>query len=101
MAAPRLSIRRIRPALIAHNCEDEERRSSISPRLIMNSINLRPSVIVEIARWWQQCLSTAEQESETLMSTDISEVKVMFQCSTEEAIRGICTGEQLHWGGNR
>jgi hypothetical protein len=65
----------------------------------MSSLNLRPSVIVEVARWWRQCLSTAEQQRETLTPADISEVEAMFQCSTEEAIRGICIGEQLYWGG--
>jgi hypothetical protein len=66
----------------------------------MNSSKLRPGVIVEIAQWWQQCLSAAERKSETLMPTDLGEVASRFQCSVEEAIRGICIGEQLHWGGN-
>ncbi len=61
--------------------------------------DLRPSVIGEIADWWRQRLRLAEQDSQTINTSDIKEVAMKFQCSIEEALRGLCLGEQLYWGG--
>lgn len=62
---------------------------------------LRPSVIAEIARWWQQCLGEAAQNGRVLEPADVNDVTAKFQCSDEEAIRGLGVGEHLHWAGSR
>ena len=66
----------------------------------MNAIesNFRPKVIRKIARWWKQRLVEADANGEFLDLPVNSEVIVKFQCSEEEALRGLCVGEQLYWG---
>jgi len=60
---------------------------------------LRPAIIRQIARWWQQRLDAADTEAAVLVLPDDSEIMTKFQCSDEEALRGLSVGEQLHWGG--
>lgn len=62
---------------------------------------LRPRVIAEIAHWWLQCLDTAEETGGCAETANVSEVAAAFQCSTEEAIRGLVVGEQLYWEESR
>ena len=60
----------------------------------------RPTLIREIARWWQRRLDEAAVDGEGLNPPSDSYVMDKFQCSEEEALRGIGVGEQLHWGGS-
>jgi len=57
-------------------------------------------VVRQIARWWKQHLDTANANGEDLDPPSFSEVMAKFQCSEEEALRGLCVGEQLYWGGS-
>lgn len=59
---------------------------------------LRPIVIRRIAQWWQQSLTDVEANGGPLDEADFSEVMREFNCSEEEALRGVGVGEQLHWG---
>lgn len=60
--------------------------------------SLRPELIASIARWWHEhlCAGGPAVNPPTAVLTEVSE---RFGCSSEEAIRGICVGEQLYWGG--
>ena len=69
--------------------------------MVESTEELRPSVIRQIAQWWQQILTDVEAEGEPLAEADFSEVMREFDCSEEEALRGVGVGEQLHWGAVR
>ena len=60
----------------------------------------RPALIRDIARWWQRRLDEATVDGEALNPPSDNYVMDRFQCSEEEALRGIGVGEQLHWGGS-
>ena len=60
---------------------------------------LRPVVIERIAHWWKQSLDEAGHKGEVLKPPDLSEISAKFQCSEEEAVRGLSVGEHLYWGG--
>jgi hypothetical protein len=64
-----------------------------------STTQIRPSIVAEIARWWQQSLNAGEERGDILASPEPCDVAARFQCSEEEALRGLTAGEQLHWGG--
>lgn len=73
---------------------------SMSLPVSQASRELRPKVIAAIAHWWQQSLSAADQEGNALVG-DLTEVAARFNCSKEEAVRGLAVGEYLHWGASQ
>ena len=56
-------------------------------------------IIERIAHWWKQCLDEAGQTGKVLEPADLGEIAAKFQCSEEEAVRGLSVGEHLYWGG--
>ena len=60
---------------------------------------LRPMVIEQIAQWWKRSLDQADQTGEALQPPELGEITAKFQCSEEEAIRGLSVGDHLYWGG--
>jgi hypothetical protein len=60
---------------------------------------IRPQIIAEIARWWQESLRATESLGSVLEPPDAGEVAARFHCTEEEALRGLTAGEQLHFGG--
>jgi hypothetical protein len=60
---------------------------------------IRPQIIDEIARWWQESLRATEDQGGVVQPPDAREVAARFHCSEEEALRGLTAGEQLLWGG--
>jgi len=59
---------------------------------------VRPDLVASIAGWWHGHLC-ADGAGSNLPTAVLIEVSERFGCSNEEAIRGICVGEQLYWGG--
>jgi len=61
---------------------------------------LRPDLVRQIALWWQNRLDGASNGAEGLPpSPSLPEVMVKFDCSEEEALRGVCLGEYRHFDG--
>ena len=58
---------------------------------------IRPEVVAEIAGWWRNRLDECRDQRLVLLEANIEETQAHFRCSPEEAIRGLCVGEQLHW----
>jgi len=64
-----------------------------------NRKTVRPKIVREIALWWQNELDRAALVGETLDPATHSEVMHRFQCSEEEALRGVALGEHRHFSG--
>lgn len=61
---------------------------------------LRPDIVRQIAVWWQGQLDYAtQQDIPPPESPPFPEVMNKFNCSEEEALRGVCLGEYRHFGG--
>ena len=60
---------------------------------------IRPDVVAAIASWWRQSLHEAELRGEASPTPEPNEVAAQFNCSEDEALRGLTAGEQLYWGG--
>jgi hypothetical protein len=61
---------------------------------------IRPNVVREIALWWQSELDRAGLAGEAPEPPSNDEVMFRFQCSDEEALRGIGLGEHRHFSGS-
>jgi hypothetical protein len=59
------------------------------------SPRIRANIVAEIARWWQTSVAAAEERGELPPNPDVSQVAVRFQCSEDEALRGLAAGEHL------
>jgi len=60
---------------------------------------IRPQIIAEIAQWWQASLRDSENREGVLAPPEAGEVAARFECTEEEALRGLTAGEQLYFGG--
>jgi hypothetical protein len=61
---------------------------------------LRPDIVRQIALWWQNQLDGASNAATGLPeSPSLPEVMAKFDCSEEEALRGVCLGEYRHFDG--
>lgn len=60
---------------------------------------VRPKLVREIALWWQSELDRAALVGETPEPPSHQEVMRRFQCSHEEALRGVGLGEHRHFSG--
>jgi len=58
-------------------------------------------VIEQIAHWWKESLDEASQTGKILEPADLIEIAAKFQCSEEEAVRGLSVGEHLYWRGDQ
>lgn len=58
----------------------------------------RPAVVAAIAGWWRERLATDPASRDGAAGKDVDIVSARFGCSADEAIRGICVGEQQYWG---
>lgn len=65
-----------------------------------NSKNVRPQIVREIALWWQSELDRAFLVGDTPEPPPHEEVMLRFQCSEEEALRGVGLGEHRHFSGS-
>lgn len=65
-----------------------------------NSKIVRPKIVREIALWWQSELDRAALIAETPEPPSNEEVMLRFQCSDEEALRGVGLGEHRHFSGS-
>ncbi len=65
-----------------------------------NSKIVRPKIVREIALWWQSELDRAALIAETPEPPSNEEVMLRFQCSEEEALRGVGLGEHRHFSGS-
>ena len=45
-------------------------------------------------------MAAAEERGEVVSPPDVGQVAQLFQCSEEEALRGLAAGEQLRWAGS-
>jgi hypothetical protein len=86
--------------------EDAVSHRSISGSLRMNDLKtednskiVRPQIIRKIALWWQSELDRAALVGETRKLPPQEEVMLRFQCSEEEALRGVGLGEHRHFSG--
>lgn len=59
---------------------------------------VRPELVRKIALWWQAELDKAARE-ETPDPPSHDSVMKRFQCSEEEALRGVGLGEHRHFAG--
>jgi hypothetical protein len=63
------------------------------------SKTVRPQIVRTIALWWQSELDRAALAGETREPPPHEEVMLRFQCSEEEALRGVGLGEHRHFSG--
>jgi len=61
---------------------------------------VRPKIVREIALWWQSELDRAALVGDTPEPPSHEEVMLRFQCSEEEALRGVGLGEHHHFSGS-
>jgi hypothetical protein len=61
---------------------------------------VRPKIVREIALWWQSELDRAAAIGETPGPPSNKDVMLRFQCSEEEALRGVGLGEHRHFSGS-
>jgi hypothetical protein len=61
---------------------------------------VRPEAVREIALWWQSELDRAALTGATPEPPSHEEVMLRFQCSEEEALRGVGLGEHRHFSGS-
>jgi hypothetical protein len=79
----------------------------IAGSLIMKDLNandnrktVRPKIVREIALWWQSELDRAALVEEAPEPPSNEEVMLRFQCTEEEALRGVGLGEHRHFSGS-
>jgi hypothetical protein len=65
-----------------------------------NRKTVRPKIVRDIALWWQSELDRAALVGETPEPPSREEVMRSFQCSEEEALRGVGLGEHRHFSGS-
>ena len=65
-----------------------------------NSKIVRPKIVREIALWWQSELDRVALIAETPEPPSNEEVMLRFQCTEEEALRGVGLGEHRHFSGS-
>ena len=69
-------------------------------KMEVSAERLRPNTVRQIAVWWQDQLDNANrQNTPAPESPSLLEVMDKFNCSEEEALRGVCLGEYRHFGG--
>lgn len=61
---------------------------------------VRPPIVRQIALWWQGELDRSRKSGEILDPPSHAEVMERFQCSEEEALRGVGLGEHRHFSGS-
>ncbi len=61
--------------------------------------SVRPPVVRKIALWWQARLDRAAEQGELPSPPPHREVIEKFNCTEEEAIRGVGLGEHRHFSG--
>ena len=61
---------------------------------------VRPQIVRKIALWWQSELDRGALVGETREPPPHKEVMLRFQCSEEEALRGVGLGEHRHFSGS-
>jgi len=66
----------------------------------MSQPKIHANIVAGIARWWQESMTAAEERGEVVSPPDVGQVAQLFQCSEEEALRGLVAGEQLRWSGS-